>query len=77
MRELGCTISEFPVSLEVARAARERGMSTVMGTPNILLGKSHSGNLSARDAVSNGVASVLCSDYYPTAMLQSAFALAP
>ena len=75
MRELGCTISEFPVSLEVARAARERGMSTVMGTPNILLGKSHSGNLSAREAVSNGVASVLCSDYYPTAMLQSAFAL--
>lgn len=75
MRELGCTISEFPVSLEVARAAREHGMSTVMGTPNILLGKSHSGNLSARDAVSNGVASVLCSDYYPTAMLQSAFAL--
>ena len=75
MREIGCTISEFPVSLEVARAAREHGMSTVMGTPNILLGKSHSGNLSARDAVSNGVASVLCSDYYPTAMLQSAFAL--
>ena len=75
MRELGCTISEFPISLDVARAARERGMSTVMGTPNILLGKSHSGNLSARDAVKSDVASVLCSDYYPTAMLQSAFAL--
>lgn len=75
MRELGCTISEFPVSLEVARAARQRGMYTVMGTPNILLGKSHSGNLSAREAVSAGAASVLCSDYYPTAMLQSAFAL--
>ena len=75
MRELGCTISEFPVSLEVAQAACERGMYTVMGTPNILLGKSHSGNLSARDAVANGVAGVLCSDYYPTAMLQSAFAL--
>jgi alpha-D-ribose 1-methylphosphonate 5-triphosphate diphosphatase len=75
MRELGCTISEFPVDLEVAQAARAYGMQTVMGTPNILLGKSHSGNLSARDAVENGVASVLCSDYYPTAMLQSAFAL--
>ena len=75
MRELGCTISEFPVDLETARAAIERGMSTVMGTPNILLGKSHSGNLSAREAVRNGVASCLCSDYYPTAMLQSAFAL--
>ena len=50
-------------------------MATVMGTPNILLGKSHSGNLSAREAVENGMASVLCSDYYPTAMLQSAFVL--
>ena len=75
MRELGCTISEFPISQEVAAAAVERGMATVMGTPNILLGKSHSGNLSARDAVRAGVASCLCSDYYPTAMLQSAFVL--
>lgn len=75
MCDLGCTISEFPVSLEVADAARKRGMATVMGTPNILLGKSHSGNLSAREAVESGMASVLCSDYYPTAMLQSAFVL--
>lgn len=75
MAELGCTISEFPVDLETARYAIDHGMSTVMGTPNILLGKSHSGNLSARDAVRNGVAACLCSDYYPTAMLQSAFAL--
>ena len=75
MSELGCSISEFPVSLDVARSAVERGMYTVLGTPNILLGKSHSGNLSAREAVANGVASVLCSDYYPTAMLQSAFVL--
>ena len=75
MRELGCTISEFPISQEVAAAAVERGMFTVMGTPNILLGKSHSGNLSARDAVRAGVARCLCSDYYPTAMLQSAFVL--
>lgn len=75
MRELGCTISEFPVELDVAKAACERGMYTVMGTPNILLGKSHSGNLSAREAVEHGVARCLCSDYYPTAMLQSVFAL--
>ncbi|WP_085830931.1 alpha-D-ribose 1-methylphosphonate 5-triphosphate diphosphatase [Collinsella vaginalis] len=75
MRELGCTISEFPVDLEVARAAVDAGMETIMGTPNILLGKSHSGNLSAREGVANGVATCLCSDYYPTAMLQSAFAL--
>ena len=75
MRELGCTISEFPIDLETAHAAIDAGMATVMGTPNILLGKSHSGNLSAREAVQNGVATCLCSDYYPTAMLQSAFVL--
>ncbi len=75
MQQLGCTISEFPISLEVAAEARRRGMDTVMGTPNILLGKSHSGNLSASEAVRGGVASCLCSDYYPTAMLQSAFVL--
>ena len=75
MRELGCTISEFPIDLETAHAAIDAGMATVMGTPNILLGKSHSGNLTAREAVKNGVATCLCSDYYPTAMLQSAFVL--
>ena len=75
MRELGCTISEFPIDLATAHAAIDAGMATVMGTPNILLGKSHSGNLSAREAVQNGVATCLCSDYYPTAMLQSAFVL--
>ena len=75
MQELGATISEFPIDLEVAQSAVDRGMYTVMGAPNILLGKSHSGNLSAREAVDAGVARVLCSDYYPTALLHSMFAL--
>jgi alpha-D-ribose 1-methylphosphonate 5-triphosphate diphosphatase len=71
----GSTISEFPVSLEVAREARRMGMRTVAGAPNILLGGSHSGNLSAREAILDGSIDILCSDYYPAAILHSIFKL--
>jgi len=71
--ELGVTISEFPVTLEVARTARSRGLMTMAGAPNILLGGSHSGNLSAAEAILDGCIDILCSDYYPAAMLQAVF----
>lgn len=66
-------ISEFPINLEVAKYAKEKGMFTVMGAPNILLGGSHSGNLSAETAINNGVVDILCSDYYPSSILYSIF----
>ena len=72
---LGSNISEFPITLEVAREARRRGLETVAGAPNVLLGGSHSGNLSAAEAVSEGSVDILCSDYYPAAMLHSVFQL--
>lgn len=72
---VGATISEFPITLEVARAARGRGMHTVAGAPNVLLGGSHSGNLSAADAVIDGAIDVLCSDYFPAAMVHAVFIL--
>ncbi|MDO5044620.1 MAG: alpha-D-ribose 1-methylphosphonate 5-triphosphate diphosphatase [Coriobacteriia bacterium] len=75
MKDLGATISEFPIDLPVAQEAIARGMQTVVGAPNVLLGKSHAGNLSACDAVDNEVASILCSDYYPTAMMHAIFML--
>ena len=61
--------------MEVAEAAVKMGFQTVLGAPNILLGGSHSGNLSALDAIRAGAASVLVSDYYPQALLQAAFCL--
>jgi alpha-D-ribose 1-methylphosphonate 5-triphosphate diphosphatase len=73
---LGATIAEFPVSLEAAQAARERGLHVVMGAPNVLRGGSHSGNLSAREAIEAGVVDLLAADYYPAALLQAAFLLA-
>ena len=75
MDGLEASISEFPITLDIARAARARGMHAVAGAPNVLLGRSHSGNLSAREAVAAGAVDVLCSDYYPAALLDAVFAL--
>jgi alpha-D-ribose 1-methylphosphonate 5-triphosphate diphosphatase len=72
----GVTISEFPVELEAAKKAHDEGLLVVMGAPNVMLGSSHSGNLSAREAIREGCADILCSDYYPASLLHAAFRLA-
>ena len=74
-REIGVDISEFPINLEAAKYARDLGFATVVGAPNILLGGSHSGNMSAAEAIQAGCADILCSDYYPPAILHSIFAM--
>ena len=51
VKSFGTTISEFPTTMEVARKAKEMGLWTVAGAPNVLLGGSHSGNLSAAEAI--------------------------
>lgn len=73
---LGARISEFPVRLEAAAAARELGMDVVMGAPNARSGRSHHGNESARDALVAGSLTVLASDYHPPSLLAAAYALA-
>lgn len=72
---LGVTISEFPITSEAARAARDRGMATVFGAPNILRGRSQSGAIRAVEAVEAGLACCLCSDYAPGALLPAVFLL--
>lgn len=72
-KELGVDISEFPITLETAKKARELGFHTIAGAPNILLGGSHSGNMSAAEAIVEDCVDVLCSDYYPSALLHSIF----
>jgi len=69
----GTRISEFPVSLEAARAARRLGLTTIAGAPNIVRGGSHSGNVSVMDLIAEGVLDALASDYVPAAMLEAAF----
>jgi alpha-D-ribose 1-methylphosphonate 5-triphosphate diphosphatase len=73
---MGATISEFPVSIESAQAAHARGLRTIMGAPNVLLGRSHSNNLSALEGIRAGVVDILAADYHPGAMLQSACGIA-
>ena len=73
--EYGVKISEFPIELGVAKKAHDEGILVVVGAPNVMIGGSHSGNLSAMDAIKAGVADILCSDYYPASLLHSVFRL--
>ena len=75
VKSFGTTISEFPTTLEVAKKAREMGLWTIAGAPNVMLGGSHSGNLCATEAIRENAISILCSDYYPPALLHSLFKL--
>ena len=70
---LGVDISEFPITLDTAQYAKEQGHATVIGAPNVLRGNSHSGNLSAAEAILEDCADIICSDYYPAAILHSVF----
>ncbi|WP_027134265.1 alpha-D-ribose 1-methylphosphonate 5-triphosphate diphosphatase [Geminicoccus roseus] len=69
----GITISEFPTTMAAARAARDKGLVTVMGGPNLVLGGSHSGNVSAGELVDEGLLDCFSSDYVPTSLLNAAF----
>ncbi len=73
--EAGVMISEFPTTLEAARAARAAGQLIVMGAPNIVRGGSHSGNVSATELLSLGLLDILSSDYVPASPLQAVFLL--
>ena len=75
VHSIGARISEFPVTLDAANRTRELGMTICMGAPNVVLGRSTSGNLSSIQAVTAGLVDVLCSDYNPASMLYSPFIL--
>ena len=72
----GVRLAEFPTSEEAAKASHGAGMSVLMGAPNIVRGKSHSGNIAARDLAELGVLDVLSSDYVPFSLLYAPFILA-
>lgn len=76
MGDLGARIAEFPVTMQAAQVAAERGLMTAMGAPNAMRGQSYSGNLSARDLHAAGLLHILASDYHPGAMLAAVRVLA-
>jgi alpha-D-ribose 1-methylphosphonate 5-triphosphate diphosphatase len=69
----GITISEFPVTMEAAQAARDAGVEVIAGAPNIVRGGSHSGNVAAADLVRAGAADAFASDYVPASMVEAAW----
>jgi alpha-D-ribose 1-methylphosphonate 5-triphosphate diphosphatase len=75
LQERNIAISEFPVNLEAAAAAKEHGVAVCLGAPNILRGNSQGKNLSGREAITCGYGNILCSDYAPMTLIHSVFAL--
>lgn len=71
----GISISEFPTTRLAAEHARAGGMKIVMGAPNVVLGGSHSGNVSALELARAGLLDILTSDYVPASLLHAAFLL--
>lgn len=69
----GIRISEFPVTMEAAAAARTHAMQVVVGAPNIVRGGSHSGNVAAADLVAAGAVDAFASDYVPASLVEAAF----
>lgn len=69
----GIRISEFPVSMEAATAAKRAGMQVIAGAPNIVRGGSHSGNVNAVDLLRAGAVDAFASDYVPPSLIEAAF----
>jgi alpha-D-ribose 1-methylphosphonate 5-triphosphate diphosphatase len=69
----GIRISEFPVTMEAAVAAKRAGMQVIAGAPNIVRGGSHSGNGAAADLVRAGAVDAFASDYVPPSLVEAAF----
>ena len=69
----GIRISEFPVNMTAANAARAAGMQIIAGAPNIVRGGSHSGNVAAADLVRAGRVDAFASDYVPAALVEAAW----
>jgi alpha-D-ribose 1-methylphosphonate 5-triphosphate diphosphatase len=69
----GIRISEFPVTMLAAQAAKAHGMQVIAGAPNIVRGGSHSGNVAAADLVREGAVDAFASDYVPASLVEAAF----
>jgi alpha-D-ribose 1-methylphosphonate 5-triphosphate diphosphatase len=72
----GIRISEFPVTMAAALAAKQAGMRVIAGAPNVVRGGSHNGNVSASALVEAGAVDALASDYVPSSLVEAAFQIA-
>ncbi len=72
---MGVGISEFPKTQDALFTAMALDNLVVMGAPNVLLGGSHNGGLSAIDAIRSCMCDMLASDYYYPSLLHAPFKL--
>lgn len=72
----GAEIAEFPTTLDAAKEAHSHGLQVLMGAPNLILGKSHSGNVSAMELIEQDLVDIISSDYVPQSLLQAMFLIA-
>ena len=75
-RKRGVRVAEFPETLEAAEAAAAGGDHVVLGSPNVVRGGSHNGNVSALELISMGIGGALASDYHYPSPRRAAFMLA-
>lgn len=71
----GAVISEFPTTVEAAQAAKQRGLATIAGAPNVVRGGSHSGGVSVAELAEKDLLDGLSSDYVPASLLQAVLKL--
>lgn len=69
----GAAIAEFPTTLDAAKASHQNGLQVLMGAPNLVLGGSHSGNVSAMELAELDLVDIFSSDYVPQSLLQAMF----
>lgn len=69
----GIVVSEFPTTIEAAQTARRLGLNVLVGGPNLVLGGSHSGNVSALELARLHLVDVFSSDYVPGSLIQGVF----
>jgi len=69
----GIRVSEFPVTLVAARAAKRAGMQVVAGAPNVVRGGSHSGNVPVAALLAENAVDALASDYVPSSLIEAVF----
>jgi alpha-D-ribose 1-methylphosphonate 5-triphosphate diphosphatase len=69
----GAVVAEFPTTLDAAKASHQHGLRVLMGTPNLVLGGSHSGNVSALELIEHDLVDIFSSDYVPQSLLQAMF----
>jgi alpha-D-ribose 1-methylphosphonate 5-triphosphate diphosphatase len=74
--QAGAAIAEFPTTLLAAKEAHSQGMQVLMGSPNLILGGSHSGNVSAIELIEHNLVDIISSDYVPQSLLQAMFLIA-